>query len=118
MMEVRNDNLDWTTLRVSGKLERRDYEQVVPELERHLDNGERRWLVEMDDFKGFTPGALVEELKFDLRHRKDFDRLAVIESSEVAGLGPKLVKPFFSGDVKVFKKDERKAAEAWMRQGN
>ena len=116
MLEIRKDSLDWITVRVSGKLERGDYEKAVPQLEKLLAQGETRWLVEMDDFAGFSPGGLLEELKFDLRHRRDFERVAVIESSKAAGLGVRLVKPLFSGEIKVFSSSERQVAESWMRE--
>jgi hypothetical protein len=116
MLEIRKDNLDWVTLRASGKLERSDYEKAVPKLEELLEAGETRWLVEMEDFAGFTPAALVDELKFDWRHRNDFERVAIIESSKAAGLGARLIKPLFAGDIKVFASDDRQAAERWIRK--
>lgn len=116
MIEIKKDDLDFTTIHISGRLARDDYAAMVPRLEKLLNNGETRWLVELDDFKGFTPGGLAEELKFDLRHRKDFERVAVVEDSAAVGLGVKLVRPFFDGEVKVFDKSERRAAADWVRR--
>ncbi len=104
------------TVSVSGLLQHSDYEQIVPELEKLLEHGKARVLLELNDFKGFTPKALVDELKFDLKHRKDFDRIAVVSDSRVSDLGVRLVKPFFDGEIKIFDKDERMAAVRWLQE--
>jgi hypothetical protein len=104
------------TISVSGLLQHSDYEQIVPELEKLLEHGKARILVELNEFKGFTPAALVDELKFEIRHRKDFDRIAVVSDSKVSELGVRLVKPFFDGEVKIFDKEERRAAVRWIQE--
>ncbi len=114
MMDLKRTAAGLTTIHVSGRLEQSDYERVIPELEKALDEGQRRVLLELDDFKGFTPSALVEELKFDVRHRKDFERIAVVSSKTTEQLGVRLVKPFFAGEVKLFDKTQRADAEAWV----
>jgi len=68
MMTLQTDPSGLTTIEVSGRLEHQDYERVLPELERIVGQGNARVLLELRDFKGFTPKALVDELKFDIRH--------------------------------------------------
>lgn len=116
MMTLKRDESGLTTIAVTGRLEHADYERVVPELEEQLKAGTRRVLLELNEFKGFTPTALVDELKFDLRHRKDFERIAVIGDSGFEDLGVRLIRPFFSGEVKIFDRSQRAAAEAWIRE--
>lgn len=116
MMNISRDGTGLPTIRVSGRLEKKDYETAVPELEKVLSEGTTRALLELDDFTGFTPAALVEELKFDIRHRKDFDRIAVIGSSTLEELGVRMIRPFFSGEVRIFEKNQRGEAEAWLHE--
>ena len=116
MMNVTRDETGLPTIRVSGRLQKKDYEQAIPELEKVLNEGTTRALLELDDFKGFTPAALVEELKFDIRHRKDFDRIAVLGSSTLEELGVRMIRPFFSGQVRIFEKTQRSDAEAWLHE--
>jgi len=115
-MTLRKDETGLTRIDVSGRLEHSDYERVLPELEALLEHGKARVLLELHDFKGFTPAALVDELKFDFRHRKDFERVAVVSDSALQELGVRMVRPFFAGRVKIFDTSERDAAEAWIRQ--
>lgn len=106
----------FATIEVSGKLEHSDYERVLPELEALVKQGKARVLVDLHDFKGFTPAALIDELKFDVRHHKDFERIAVVSESNLQEVGVRMVRPFFAGRVKIFDKSERAAAEQWIRQ--
>ena len=114
-MNLTEDDSGLTTLQVSGVLSRGDYERVVPELEQALDRGSRRILLELKGFTGFTPAGLVEELKFDIKHRKDFERVAVVGTA-LEELGVRLMAPLFSGEVKLFKNDEHAEAVAWLRE--
>lgn len=106
----------FATIQVSGKLEHRDYERLMPELEALVKQGKARVLLDIQDFKGFTPAALIDELKFDVRHHKDFERIAVVSESNLQELGVRMVRPFLSGRVKIFDKTERAAAEQWIRK--
>lgn len=115
-MTLRKDETGLTRIEVSGRLEHGDYERVLPELEALVEHGKARVLLELHDFRGFTPAALVDELKFDFRHRKDFERVAVVSDSALQELGVRMIRPFFAGRVKIFDTSERDAAEAWIRQ--
>jgi hypothetical protein len=116
MMTLRQDETGLTRIDVSGRLEHSDYERVLPELEALLEHGKARVLLELHDFKGFSPAALIDELKFDIKHRKDFERVAVVSDSAFQELGIRMVRPFFAGPVKIFDSTERSAAEEWVRQ--
>jgi hypothetical protein len=114
MLELKTDQ-GVSTLRASGVLKHGDYEKLVPELEQLLEQGARRVLLDLDGFQGFTPAALVDELRFDVRHRKDFDRVAVLGGT-LEGLGVRLLAPIFSGQVKVFEPSKRAEAVAWLQE--
>ena len=116
MMTLRKDETGLTRIDVTGRLEHSDYERVMPELEALVEHGKARVLLELHDFKGFSPAALLDELKFDIKHRKDFERVAVVSDSAFQELGIRMVRPFFAGRVKIFDTTERSAAEAWIRQ--
>jgi hypothetical protein len=115
MMELKKNESGLTILRVSGVLHRSDYEHVLPELEQAIGQGTRRLLLELDGFKGLTPAGLTDELKFDIKHRKDFERIAVVGTA-LEELGVRLLSPLFSGEVRMFGKGEGAAAEAWLRE--
>lgn len=116
MMTLHRDEPSFTRIEVTGRLEHSDYERVLPELEALVAHGNARVLLELHDFKGFSPAALVDELKFDFRHRKDFERVAVVSDSALQEIGIRMVRPFFAGRIKIFDTSERNVAEAWIRQ--
>ena len=61
---------------VWGKLVRADYERFLPQFaELSQRRGKLRLLFDMIGFEGWDAGALYDELKFDLKHANDFDRV-------------------------------------------
>ena len=73
----------------SGKLSREDYGTFVPLLENRMKQGKVRILFLMQDFTGWDAGALWEDIKFDIRHFGDIERLAMVgdKSGKRAWLG-------------------------------
>ena len=64
---------------VSGRLAKADYEHFVPEFERLvLQHGKLRVLFDMTGFHGWDAGALWEDIKFDIKHFADIERVAMI----------------------------------------
>ena len=66
-------------LHVSGKLEKADCEQFVPEFTRLArQNGKSRVLFDMSGFHGWKVGAAWEDFKFGVEHFSDIERLAMV----------------------------------------
>ena len=61
-LHVRNDGTNnLVEIEVSGKLEKRDYERFVPQLETLIqEHGKLRILFDMNDFHGWTLSALAD----------------------------------------------------------
>jgi hypothetical protein len=74
-------------------------------------------LVEMSDFHGWTAGALWEDIKFDAKHFKDIERLALVGHSKWEAGMAAFCKPFTTASVRYF--DEQKAGDAktWVAEG-
>src|ERR1039457_4317503 len=63
----------------SGKLTAADYEGFVPEFGRLLQqHGKLRVLFDLTGFHGWEAGALWDEIKFDIQHFSDIERIAVV----------------------------------------
>ncbi len=105
-------------IKLSGKLTKEDYEHFLPHVERLIrQHGKLRLLVQMHDFHGWSLGALWQDLKFDVKHFSDIERLALVgESKWEAGMAV-FCKPFTSATVRYF--DEAKSDEAlrWIGEG-
>lgn len=112
MLKVTNRQDDVVEVRAVGKLERADYERVVPQLEDAVERGRLKLLVHLRNFEGWTPRALVDDLRFDLRHHDDFSKIAVVGERELERLGTKLSKPFFSGETRFF--EDLEQARRWI----
>lgn len=100
---------------ISGKLEKDDYEHFVPKLEEAMKrHGKIRMLVQMVDFHGWSAGALWEDLKFDIAHFSDIDRLALVgHKSWEEGMAV-FCKPFTTAKIRYFDSQELDAAHEWI----
>jgi hypothetical protein len=105
-------------LNLSGKLAKEDYAHFTPEVERAVKNhGKVRLLVRMHDFHGWTVGAVWEDLKFDLHHFTDIERLALVgETRWEAGMAT-FCKPFTTAKVQYFDESKADEASAWIHEG-
>jgi len=70
---------------ITSKLTKDDYQHFVPEVEGLIKKfGKIRLLVDMVNFHGWSAGALWEDVKFDVKHFADIERIAaVLESRSV-----------------------------------
>ena len=70
-------------VKVTGKLTKDSYEAFAPLVNEQIEeHGKVRIMFEMHDFHGWTAGALWEDLKFDFKHWKDIERLAIVGKSK------------------------------------
>ena len=101
--------------RLSGKLHANDYQTFVPMFERLIkEHGKLRVLVEMHDFHGWDMGGLWEDIKFDAKHFKDIERVALVgESKWEAGMAT-FCKPFTTATVKYFDVAHSAEARQWI----
>ena len=71
-------------------------------------------LVEIADLEGWTPAALWEDLKFDVRHYRDIARLALVGRDDSQKWMATLSRPFTGAEVRYFSHDELTAARDWV----
>ena len=70
------------------------YEHFVPEFERLVrQHGKLRLLFDMAGFHGWEGGALWQDIKFDMKHFGDIERLAMVGETKWQ-LAWRLCKPF------------------------
>jgi len=101
--------------RLSGKLEKKDYEHFGPAVAREITaQGKVRMLVDMHDFHGWTAGALWEDVKFDVKHFNHFERLAIIGDKTWEKWMASFCKPFTTASVKYFPQGHESEARAWL----
>jgi hypothetical protein len=100
---------------VSGKLTRTDYEQLVPEFERLVrQHGKLRLLFDMTGFQGWEAGALWQDIKFDVKHHADIERLAMIGDKKWEHGMATFCKPFTKATIRYFDHAESTEARKWL----
>lgn len=99
------------------KLTKRDYETLIPRMiAAAKEQGPLRVMIRLEDFHGWEPAALWEDIKFDVKHQDDLAKVAVIGQDDVEKWGTKLSKPFFKAPIKYFQEGEEDAARRWLLQ--
>lgn len=102
-------------LEISEKLRKEDYEEFIQVVESMLQkHGKIRMLVEMRDFHGWDAGALWEDIKFDVRHFNDIERLALIGDKQWQKGMAVFCKPFTKAKVRYFDASEVRQAGVWI----
>jgi hypothetical protein len=102
-------------VKASGKLTKEDYQRFVPDVERLIkDHGKIRILLEMHDFHGWEVSALWEDIKFDLKHFGDIERLAMVGDSKWEKGMAAFCKPFTKAKIQYFDSSKADEARAWI----
>lgn len=114
MIEIREEGGGGCPIVIaSGRLTEEDYRRLVPRLHEAIDrHGGLRLLILLRDFEGWTPKALIEDLRFDLRHRKDFERVAIVGERRWEEIMTRIAAPLFSGSMRFF--EDEAEARGWL----
>lgn len=111
--EERESNVVEVT--ASGQLTKEDYEQFVPIIERRISEQEKvRLLFRMRDFHGWKVTALWEDLRFDVRHFRDIERLAIVgDRAREHGMA-QFCKSFTTAAIRYLEPEQEQEARAWL----
>jgi hypothetical protein len=103
-------------IEASGKVTHEDYRDVlIPRAEAMMASGPVRMLyVVGEDFNAFEPEALWDDSVFGLKHWHDFSHIAVVTDHAWLSAMVNMFKPFFHGDVRLFKVAALPAAKDWI----
>jgi len=102
---------------VSGKLDALDYKHLVPAFEQLVrQHGQLRVLFDMTSFHGWEAGALWEDIKFDIRHFADIERLAMVGDKKWQRGMATFCKPFTKATIRYFDHAEAAEARKWLAE--
>ena len=100
---------------VNGKLAKADYEQFVPEFERHIiQHGKARLLFDMTGLHGWDAGAAWEDVKFAIKHFADVERLAMVGDKKWQHGMATFCKPFTKATTRYFDHVDAVEARKWL----
>lgn len=116
VMDESADNI--IGFRAAGKLSHADYRDVVhPRIEKSLKQFPTlKVLFLMDEtFEGWSLSAAWKNTVFDLRHRRDFDKIAMVGGPKWEGWCVKAAAaPLMGGEMRTFRLDELAQAWHWL----
>ena len=118
MIEIQERIEDVLVLEVRGKIGIEDTRQVVPALEwAFREHGRVSLIVRLERFNGWTAGAFLQDLRFELRHRGDFGRVAIVGERRWERLVTRLGGWLLAGEVRFFPRTQEAAARSWVEAG-
>ena len=76
-----HDNAQAVEIHVCGKVSTEEFDRLAQKLEAFIArHGQVRVLEQISEFEGMEAAALWHDLKFSLRHLKDFSRIAIVSA--------------------------------------
>ena len=97
------DNTQAVEIVLEGRVSTEEFDTLAERLEAFIGrHGRVRVLEIVKDFEGMDASAFWHDIKFSLRHLKDFSRCAIVASTDTHHLWSSLVAPFMSCDVEHF----------------
>ena len=107
---------DVMAIEASGKVTHEDYrDTLIPKAEAMMAKGPIRMLYVIGkEFTGFELEALWDDSVFGLKHWHDFSHIAVVTDNTPIGAMVNMFKPFFHGEVRLFRLAELPLAKDWI----
>jgi hypothetical protein len=109
------DNLAAVEIVITDRVTTEEFDATAKKLEAFIArHGRVRVLEIIKDFEGMDAKAFWHDLKFSLRHLRDFSRCAIVTDTKWFSLWSALVEPFIDCEVAYFPPDELEAARDWL----
>ena len=104
-------------LKLSGKLHDEDYDRFVLLVEQAVaEQGKTRLLLLFEDFYGWNPHALWDDIAFEAAHHDRIERIAMVGDAEWRSWMDKVCGPFSKATAQVFALDAEADARNWLTQ--
>jgi hypothetical protein len=102
--------------RVTDKLTHADYQQFASQFEAMLkQHGKLNVLFHMVDFHGWDVAAMWDDIKFDVKHFSDIQRLAMVGDNQWEKAISVLARPFTTAKVRFFESAAIDEARIWAQ---
>lgn len=93
----------YVAVKVTGTLSDDDYHQFVPQLEAIIaERRPIRLLLDLTEFAGWTAGGAWSDFTFDLQHRRDFERIAIVGDGTWDDVATRMRQLVLDADIRHF----------------
>lgn len=112
-----NTEANVIAFRAYGKIEKDDYEKLIPIIEKtERDAGSIHLYLEVGDLTSITFEALMKDIATYFKHARNFNKVAVVgDDDNNEKTWSKLANPFISAEVKYFPIQQQKDAKEWIK---
>lgn len=118
MIEVKHTD-DYLHVKASGKATHKDYvNTLIPSLEKEIadaDSHKINVLMEVADFHGWEIKAGWDDFKTGIKHRKNFNKVALVGDKKWEKVVSKFFSFFISAEVKYFDISQKDEAINWLK---
>jgi hypothetical protein len=102
-------------IRINAEVTKEDYDLALPRLRDKIKSeGKLNLYCEIDNVASITPGAIWEDLKFDIRHLRSFNRVAIIGDKVWEKWMTKFGALFTTANVRFYNPQEKADAMEWV----
>jgi len=116
---IENDDSNIIEIEISGKLVASDFQSLESIFRRIVkQTGRIRILFRMREFHGWEPIAFWDEVKFDLKHFGDIERLAMVGDKQWQKFLGVFGRPFTAAEIRYFDESELPAARVWLARNS
>lgn len=90
-------------------------DKLLPILQEKIQHFQKaRWYYHMKDFYGWKIAAFLKDIKFDLKHANDFEKVAMVGEKKWQDLMTQAMKPFTLAEIKYFNLEDEQEAKDWI----
>jgi hypothetical protein len=75
-----------------------------------------RLLIILENFQGWTAGAMWEDIKFDFKHFHDVEKIGLVGDRKWEKTATLFSRPFTGAELRYFARDDLDEARNWARE--
>ena len=82
-----------------------------------MNRGQKvRWYFEMENFSGWKFNAFWKDLKMDMSHADDYEKIAMVGDKKWQDWITQFMKPFTNAEIRYFDSEQKEEAKEWINQ--
>lgn len=94
-----------------------DIQKIHPLIHNIVNRGQKvRWYFEMENFSGWKFNAFWKDLKMDMSHADDYEKIAMVGEKKWQDWITQFMKPFTNAEVRYFDSEQKEKAKKWINQ--